>query len=338
MNDWLPALAATLANGNPAVLLSVAHTVGSAPREAGATMLITAEYEAGSIGGGQLEWLAASAAHSLLGVDGPPRLLRFALGPSLGQCCGGIVWLIAERIEARHAADWQARADAVADGQALARRLASDDLASRWQLLDPPPVDDGTRLQVSGNRWTFTHTVGADDFPVYVFGAGHTGSAIVRALAPLGARISWVDGREYLFPNEVPDNVERIVTDTPTAEVRDAPPGSYFLVMTHSHTLDFEICAAIFARQDFAWFGLIGSTSKRNSFSRQLTARGLPPERLDDLTCPIGVAGIQSKQPAAIAASVAAQLLQVRETRAAIRQASHPGPDAPPLSSLPRPQ
>ena len=68
MNDWLPALAATLANGNPAVLLSVAHTVGSAPREAGATMLITAEYEAGSIGGGQLEWLAASAAHSLANV------------------------------------------------------------------------------------------------------------------------------------------------------------------------------------------------------------------------------------------------------------------------------
>ena len=66
--------------------------------------------------------------------------------------------------------------------------------------------------------------------------------------------------------------------------------------------------------------------------------RYIAPERLDDLTCPIGIPGIEGKHPAAIAASVAAQILQVRETRMAIGHATHPGPDVPPLSSLPRPQ
>ena len=337
MSDWLPPLLDTLAGGEAAVLLTVVHTVGSVPRESGATMLVARDNTHGSIGGGQLEWMASSAANLLLELGGAPRLLRFPLGPSLGQCCGGIVWLIAERIAPRELPDWEARADSLAAGQAWQRRLAEGETASRWQPL-ASPGDDSAHLQVRGKQWKFTQVIGADAFPVLVFGAGHVGSAIVRALAPLGAQLTWVDGREYLFPTDLPAGVHSVATDAPTAEVRAAAPGSYFLVMTHSHALDLEICEAVFARHDFAWFGLIGSASKRNSFSGQLTARGLPPERLDDLTCPIGIAGIRGKQPAAIAASVAAQLLQVRETRAAIRQATHPGPDAPPLSSLPRPQ
>jgi xanthine dehydrogenase accessory factor len=146
-----------------------------------------------------------------------------------------------------------------------------------------------------------------------------------------------VDDRNDIFPAALPPGVRTVSTDAPTAEVHAAPPGSYFLVMTHSQKLDFEICEAIFVRRDFAWFGLIGSASKRAGFNRRFTARGLPPMRLGDLTCPIGIAGIQSKHPAAIAAAVAAQLLQVRSPlRHPARQPSRP--DAPPLSSLPRPQ
>ncbi len=118
------------------------------------------------------------------------------------------------------------------------------------------------------------------------------------------------------------------------------------VIQPHSRLFDLKLnelwhyrdLIALFVRRDFAWFGLIGSASKRAGFNRRFTARGLPPMRLGDLTCPIGIAGIQSKHPAAIAAAVAAQLLQVREARSAIQHASHPGPDAPPLSSLPRPQ
>lgn len=149
-----------------------------------------------------------------------------------------------------------------------------------------------------------------------------------------------MDGRAELFEAAAPqaDNIRPLVTDQPATQIATAPPGAYLLVMTHSHALDLELCEAACLREDFAFLGLIGSESKREAISRQLIHRGLHPERLDDLTCPIGIPGIQGKHPAAIAASVAAQILQVRETRMAIGHATHPGPDVPPLSSLPRPQ
>ena len=153
---------------------------------------------------------------------------------------------------------------------------------------------------------------------------GTTTEAIARALSPLGAQVSWVDGRDGIFPDALPAGVHPILSDTPCAEVRAAVPGSYFLVLTHSHSLDFELCEAIFTRQDFAWFGLIGSATKRASFEHRLVARGLDPARLADMACPIGIPGIRSKQPAVIAASVAAQLLQVREARDAVARVARP--------------
>ena len=343
MIDWLPALVRTLAAGDAAVLLTIVHTVGSTPREAGTTMLVTPGDNQGSIGGGQLEWLATSAADALLEVGGPPRLLRFTLGPTMGQACGGIVWLAAERIDTATLPEWQVRASAVEAGMGLRRRLADTDGASGWTLIDPRLAGSGpdfAHLTTHGEHWRFSQQLGGDPFPVYVFGAGHVGSAVVRALTPLGTQITWVDGRAELFEAAGPqaDNVRPLVTDQPATQIATAPQGAYLLVMTHSHALDLELCEAACLREDFAFLGLIGSESKREAISRQLVHRGLHPERLDDLTCPIGIPGIEGKHPAAIAASVAAQILQVRETRMAIGHATHPGPDAPPLSSLPRPQ
>ena len=245
-------------------------------------------------------------------MGGPPRLLRVALGPSLGQCCGGIVWLVIERIDPPEAAAWQARAATLAAGQALQRRIAEGDPASVWQAIAHPGGNEAL-LQVRGARWTFTQQIGGDAFPVLIFGAGHVGSATVRALAPLGARITWVDGRDDIFPASLPPGVEAVATVTPTSEVRAAPPGSYFLVMTHSHTLDFSICEAIFERHDFAWFGLIGSASKRTRFEHRLQDRGLSAAKLLRMSCPIGLPGILGKQPGVIAVAVAAQLLAVSE-------------------------
>jgi xanthine dehydrogenase accessory factor len=108
-----------------------------------------------------------------------------------------------------------------------------------------------------------------------------------------------------------------VPTDAPEDEVRRAARGSMFLVMTHSHALDLELTAAILARGDFAYFGLIGSTSKRAQFEHKLAARGVSRAALSRMTCPIGAAGIRSKAPGAIAVAVAAELLQLRERNAA---------------------
>ena len=91
--------------------------------------------------------------------------------------------------------------------------------------------------------------------------------------------------------------------------------GSCYLVMTHEHALDQhlseQILRRIEQRNDVQWFGLIGSATKRAQFSHRLLQRGIAPDALARMVCPIGLPGIQGKQPAVIAASVAAQLLQV---------------------------
>jgi xanthine dehydrogenase accessory factor len=114
-----------------------------------------------------------------------------------------------------------------------------------------------------------------------------------------------------------PANVTVALTDVPEAEVDAAPSGSYFLVMTHSHPLDQVLAERILRRTDFAYFGLIGSLSKRRQFEKRMELRGVSRARFKDMTCPIGVPGIEGKQPAAIAIAVAAELLQVRERRMA---------------------
>jgi xanthine dehydrogenase accessory factor len=147
---------------------------------------------------------------------------------------------------------------------------------------------------------------------------------LARQLVPLGSTLTWIDSRENAFADIDTTGIHTIVTDTPESEVTSAPPGTFFVIMTHSHTLDFALCEAIFRRHDFAYFGLIGSQTKRASFEHRLLDRGLPRERLDELTCPIGIAGIVSKLPAAIALAVAAELFMRHNTRQLLAPAGRP--------------
>ncbi|AMM16424.1 dehydrogenase [Burkholderia sp. PAMC 28687] len=147
---------------------------------------------------------------------------------------------------------------------------------------------------------------------IVLFGAGHVGHALVTLLGMLPCVVQWVDARDELFPDQVPANVQIEATDTPDAIVDSAPPGAYFLVMTHDHSLDFSLAYRIMRRTDFAYFGMIGSNTKRVKFERRLIDRGVDAERLTEMICPIGVEGIVDKAPGSIAVSVCAQLMQVR--------------------------
>ncbi|WP_321920376.1 xanthine dehydrogenase accessory protein XdhC [Paraburkholderia tropica] len=169
---------------------------------------------------------------------------------------------------------------------------------------------DATGRVVIGRRSTPVPQYGP--MHVVLFGAGHVGHALVTLLGMLPCVVQWVDERDELFPDEVPANVQVEATDTPAAIVDSASPGAYFIVMTHNHALDFELSLRIMKRRDFAWFGLIGSKTKRVKFERRLAERGIARERMDEITCPIGVTGIVDKAPSSIAVAVAAQLMQLR--------------------------
>ena len=150
-----------------------------------------------------------------------------------------------------------------------------------------------------------------DNLPsVWLYGAGHVGQALARILAELPLRLTWIDSRTELFPTTLPEGVRVLQDADSVATVFEAPVGAYFVVMSHSHPLDFELCHALLERNDFAWLGLIGSDSKAARFRSRLTRTGLSADVIAKLVCPIGVEGITSKWPAAIAVAVAAQLMQ----------------------------
>ncbi len=144
---------------------------------------------------------------------------------------------------------------------------------------------------------------------VLMFGAGHVGHALARALAPLPLRLRWLDGRAEEF-GAIPDGVEAVVTDAWEGEIARAPAGAACLVLTHSHALDARITAAALERGDLAYVGLIGSRSKRRRFERGFRDIGIPEDRIAALVCPIGDRGIRDKRPAVIAALAAAELIE----------------------------
>lgn len=332
--NWLTALTSQTA---PAVLVTVAHVEGSAPREPGAKMLVTAESQFDTIGGGHLEMRACEIARAMLAlrdasVAAMRRLERFALGPGLGQCCGGIVHLSFERFDqtADQAAHeyvnylnrfWRERQDS---WRVLALDSATPpslyDHAGNCvtgPLLSHVGFDRERVCHVmqdrNGQRWLIDPCLAYRPH-LMLFGAGHVGAAIIRAIADLPCHVTWVDERDDMFPDTLPANVKIEATDIPEALVDAAPSGTSFLVMTHSHALDQHLSERILRRADTAWFGLIGSKTKRMQFEHRLRERGIPSERLADMTCPIGVPGISGKAPAVIAASVCAQLLLVWES------------------------
>jgi xanthine dehydrogenase accessory factor len=157
------------------------------------------------------------------------------------------------------------------------------------------------------------------EFNIAVFGAGHVGSAVVRTLSALDCNIRWIDSRRNIF-RATPANVRAIEAEAPQLEVAAMPPASCYLVMTHSHPLDLEICERILRRGDAVYCGLIGSLTKRRRFEKRLREFGLPQSAIDKLVCPIGVEGITGKKPAEIAIAASADLLRAWEaSRAATR-------------------
>ena len=148
---------------------------------------------------------------------------------------------------------------------------------------------------------------------VFLFGAGHVGREIVQVLNGLPVHIRWIDPRGNEFPAIIPAHAEKIVTSTPTVELRQATDTDSILILTHSHDLDYDLVREALLHGRFAYLGLIGSATKRTRFEKRLKADGVAD--ISHLTCPIGIEGITGKHPREIAIAVAAELLRNGLTR-----------------------
>jgi xanthine dehydrogenase accessory factor len=284
---------AALLNPNPldllqtlsGVLVTIDSFEGSSPREVGALMLVLADVVYGTVGGGNLEFQAIAHARELLAVQAstqvnthdmqrPDELRRYPLGPSLGQCCGGVVYLKFTSIAA------------------------------------------GDAIKIEAARAVFTASKAQNALKIALFGGGHVGKALVNVLGALPCTVHWVDSRDKIFPADVPANAQCEHSAPVHAAVHDIAAGSHVLIMSFSHAEDLDVVAQCLLRlraaNDLPFIGLIGSKTKWATFRHRLTDRGFAADEIARITCPIGLPGVQGKEPEVIAVGVAAQLLRMR--------------------------
>jgi xanthine dehydrogenase accessory factor len=332
---WVDAARTHLSHHAALVRVTVTALRGSAPREAGASMLVDAVGTVGTIGGGRLEWHAVTLARELLrdARAAPVRIADLILGPELGQCCGGRVELWLERLT-RNDIQWvedAARRLRAEPGVAIASEIVAGVVTHRLVRrsftgeavveIERGPRDRVTLFEMPRRRRP----------DLWIFGAGHVGQALVGLLAELALfEITWIDSRAELLPGGLPEGVTPQVCADPVELAVRAPAGTRFVVMTHDHALDYELCRVILARADSPWLGLIGSASKSARFKSRLLRDGLNRETVSGLVCPIGVPGISSKLPGAIAVAIAAQLLQLQGlAEPSASSVPHAGTDPP---------
>lgn len=290
MADWTILAREALLQG-PAALVTILATEGSAPRGPGARMVVTKTGLKGTIGGGALEHQAADQARRILALEpGSWRVQDYPLGPLLGQCCGGRVRLLVERLDEIPESDGPF---AVTLRDKVCRVAGQD--GERLTARGPLPV--------SGAR--FVEPAETDMLPVTMFGAGHVGRAIAARAPGLPLHFAWHDSRPEAA--ETP-GVALADEAAMVACAGQAPEDAAVVILTHDHALDYRLtAAALGGRARFV--GLIGSKTKRARFLSRLAADNVDAARL---TCPIGLPGISGKEPEVIAIATLAQLLTLR--------------------------
>jgi xanthine dehydrogenase accessory factor len=301
MIEWLAWLG-DVARREPAAMISVLASEGSAPRGAGTRMVVTAQGLFGTIGGGQLEYRAVEQARAILDYPaGTWRVQDYPLGPLLGQCCGGRVRLLVEHADPA-GLEWLGDAG---EDSVLVTRLGMGRV-DRTLAPDAMVVPISARGPLPAEGATFAEAVGRYRRPLYLFGAGHVGQAIARHAANLPFRLAWFDTRAELAGIE---GVTVVAQDGVETCVADAPDDAAMVILTHDHGLDYRLTKAALARPAVAFVGLIGSGTKRARFLARLERDGVAALDRARLTCPIGVPGVTGKEPDVIAIATLAQLL-----------------------------
>lgn len=280
MTRSAPSLEGFLSAQPSVIRVALTRVRGSSPRNEGTEMFVAPQAIWGTIGGGQLEYLAIDAARQMLRAGTLSRALDVPLGPEIGQCCGGRVELALSRMRASDKRAAEARA---------ARILAA-----------------------------LPH--------VYVMGAGHVGRALAQQFQHLPVHCVLVDTRA----DEIglcSAEVDKRISALPEAEIRNAPGGSAFIVLTHDHGLDFLLTSAALDRGDAAYVGMIGSATKRAKF-RNWTHTHCDGQTIEHLNCPIGASGSRDKRPSVIASFVVAEVMAelTSETAATALTGAHEAP------------
>ncbi|MFL2774958.1 MAG: xanthine dehydrogenase accessory protein XdhC [Paracoccaceae bacterium] len=286
----------------PVSRILILEIKGSTPRGSGTEMYVWANGIEGTIGGGTLEFEAIKSAQEILKTR-KTKLKSYPLGPELGQCCGGHVKLLTEYYDEKAVTNLK-------DQSLNIRSLSGAKEAPKKvkKLINKYKNEQISFDHKLSDEWLIEKIITARS-PIWIWGAGHVGSAIVSLLAPMpNLEIYWLDTDNSRFPDLEFSNVYKIIYDSPEQFIKRAHPNAEHLILTYSHKIDLEICDKIL-NHDFKWVGLIGSKTKFNRFKKKLLSFGHTEKTIDQIQCPIGYKNY-GKHPQQIALSVAVNWLE----------------------------
>ena len=292
----------------------ILKTFGSAPRDEGTTMLIWDSGQFGTIGGGELEYQVTRLAKKIIIDNKGSRIKKFSLGPDMGQCCGGAVELLIEILD-----ETKVKFISVDDGF-FARPVFKDEKSLNVQALIKSYRNKSVPIKTSfKDGWLFEPVTKEKEL-VWIYGAGHVGTAIANILSKLSQfSVTCIDTSEDRYPDSFPKTVEKLITKNPARIVQYAPSETHHLILTYSHALDLEICHQLL-QLNFATAGLIGSKTKWARFKKRLNELNYTFEQINTIICPIGEPSF-GKSPYEIAIGVASMLLDKKKNIKLIKEA-----------------
>jgi xanthine dehydrogenase accessory factor len=292
----------------------ILKTFGSAPRDEGTTMLIWDSGQFGTIGGGELEYQVTRLAKKIIIDNKGSRIKKFSLGPDMGQCCGGAVELLIEILD-----ETKVKFISVDDGF-FARPVFKDEKSLNVQALIKSYRNKSVPIKTSfKDGWLFEPVTKEKEL-VWIYGAGHVGTAIANILSKLSQfSVTCIDTSQDRYPDNFPKTVEKLITKNPGHIVQYAPSETHHLILTYSHALDLEICHQLL-QHNFATAGLIGSKTKWARFKKRLNELNYTFEQINRIICPIGEPSF-GKSPYEIAIGVASMLLDKEKNIKLIKEA-----------------
>ena len=352
MNSWLKPVKTASALNKGFVLLTIISTKGSTPCSNGDKIVFSgAESVFGSIGGGNLEFKALSFAEELLSLNSNGTYLKkYPLGASLGQCCGGYVnvmfesfiqsdatnswiktvsnllqdnedFIVATIVDSNSEIEFSSKKFVYLDGNLSPniddKKISSLITKSAKDLLllsDSPTIVQFENQSGALTEVCFEKVLTSEVQPVVIFGAGHISRALMPILINLPIKIYWVDDRAEQFDKYQGDTSQiDIICDDFVQSIPDLPDSSYCLVITYSHQIDFEICEKMITQNNFSYLGMIGSEIKGKKFRDRFHQKNFSEEVINKFICPIGDKQKFLKSPAAIAVTIAMDLINFIE-------------------------
>ena len=291
-----------LNSGENAVLCTVVSTTGSVPRKKGAWMLVSENDVTGTIGGGNMEFLAVKEAKDLL-KNGKNLLKTYELGigGDAGMICGGTSTVFFRFVDSDSTPFLE---KAVSRKKEKVITLIKPDMSWQWHF-------EGEKFDRSEDDIIFSEKP-YTDVKTYVFGGGHVSVQTVSLIAKLGFSVTvFEDRRSFAKKENFPDAEDVILGDfSRIFDKIQIEEGDFVLIMTRGHSWDYEVLSQVLPKKP-AYIGVIGSHKKAENMFTRLMEDGFGKEDTGRIFSPVGMS-INAETPEEIAVSIAAQMILER--------------------------